>query len=49
MELATTALRRHQPANTLISAFQPPDCETIHICYLRLLNLWYVVTADLEN
>lgn len=29
-----TAFRRKQPVVTLISDFQPPNCETVHSCHL---------------
>ena len=37
----------HNPtiAGTLISDFQPPDCEKVNLCFLSLPSLWHLVMA----
>lgn len=39
------ASRKSSPAYSLISDFRAPDCERIHSCCFKPLNLWSFVPA----
>ena len=43
------ALRRNQPANTLILDVQPPGLRDNTFLLFKLHSLWYFVTAALAN